>query len=205
MAIGFGLYPGSACGDDAGHIVSGRPDDRSQILRALDALEADARSPLLVRAYTKFSDERGPDATDILTPPDALDLAVGGRTLDLVAQYQSRAADVDGYALFYSGLILAATAAVALISSGYVERVDERPDEYYVLLLLAALGSMVLVSAVHFVSFFLGLELLSVLIVEYLVGETQVIGIGSAFAVVLLVISLVPIVIYLSRTFRNQE
>jgi ABC-type sugar transport system permease subunit len=50
-----------------------------------------------------------------------------------------------------------------------------------------------------------GLELLSVLIVQYLVGETQVIGIGSAFAVVLLVISLVPIVIYLSRTFRNQE
>ena len=105
MAIGFGLYPGSACGDDAGHIVSGRPDDRSQILRALDALEADARSPLLVRAYTKFSDERGPDATDILTPPDALDLAVGGRTLDLVAQYQSRAADVDGYALFVRQLV----------------------------------------------------------------------------------------------------
>ena len=50
-----------------------------------------------------------------------------------------------------------------------------------------------------------GLELLSVLIVQYLVGETQVIGIGSAFAVVLLVISLVPIVIYLTRTFRNQE
>jgi multiple sugar transport system permease protein/raffinose/stachyose/melibiose transport system permease protein len=50
-----------------------------------------------------------------------------------------------------------------------------------------------------------GLELLSVLIVQYLVGETQVIGIGSAFAVVLLVISLVPIVIYLSRTFRTRE
>ena len=50
-----------------------------------------------------------------------------------------------------------------------------------------------------------GLELLSVLVVQYLVGETQVIGIGSAFAVVLLVISLVPIVIYLSRTFRTKE
>lgn len=50
-----------------------------------------------------------------------------------------------------------------------------------------------------------GLELLSVLIVDYLVGETQVIGIGSAFAVVLLVISLVPIVIYLTRTFRTRE
>ena len=31
------------------------------------------------------------------------------------------------------------------------------------------------------------------------------IGIGSAFAVVLLVISLVPIVIYLSRTFSTKE
>jgi len=50
-----------------------------------------------------------------------------------------------------------------------------------------------------------GLELLSVLVVKYLVGETQVIGIGSAFAVVLLVISLVPIVFYLLRTFRNRE
>jgi len=50
-----------------------------------------------------------------------------------------------------------------------------------------------------------GLELLSVLVVKYLVGETQVIGIGSAFAVVLLVISLVPIVFYLARTFRNRE
>ena len=50
-----------------------------------------------------------------------------------------------------------------------------------------------------------GLELLSVLVVQYLVGETQVIGIGSAFAVVLLIISLVPIVIYLSRTFSTKE
>ena len=50
-----------------------------------------------------------------------------------------------------------------------------------------------------------GLELLSVLVVQYLVGETQVIGIGAAFAVVLLVISLVPIVFYLSRTFSTKE
>jgi multiple sugar transport system permease protein/raffinose/stachyose/melibiose transport system permease protein len=50
-----------------------------------------------------------------------------------------------------------------------------------------------------------GLELLSVLVVKYLVGETQVIGIGSAFAVVLLVISLIPIVFYLARTFRKSE
>jgi len=51
-----------------------------------------------------------------------------------------------------------------------------------------------------------GLELISALVIQFLVGEAQVIGIGSALAVVLLVISLVPIIIYLSRTFtRNQS
>lgn len=46
-----------------------------------------------------------------------------------------------------------------------------------------------------------GLELLSALVVQYLVGEGQVIGIGTAFAVILLVISLVPIIFYLVYTF----
>lgn len=50
-----------------------------------------------------------------------------------------------------------------------------------------------------------GLQLISVLVINYLVGEGQVIGIGSAFAVILLLISLVPIVFYLSRTFNPKE
>ena len=50
-----------------------------------------------------------------------------------------------------------------------------------------------------------GLELLSALVIQNLVGEGQVIGVGSALAAVLLVISLVPIVIYLSRTFGKEN
>jgi multiple sugar transport system permease protein/raffinose/stachyose/melibiose transport system permease protein len=50
-----------------------------------------------------------------------------------------------------------------------------------------------------------GLELLSVLVIQNLVGEGQVIGVGSALAVILLVVSLVPIVYYLVRTFRRAE
>ena len=50
-----------------------------------------------------------------------------------------------------------------------------------------------------------GLELISALVITYLVGEGQSIGIGSAFAVILLVISLVPIIIYLSRTFGKES
>jgi len=50
-----------------------------------------------------------------------------------------------------------------------------------------------------------GLELLSVLVIQNLVGEGQVLGVGSALAVILLVVSLVPIVTYLSRTFRKAD
>jgi multiple sugar transport system permease protein/raffinose/stachyose/melibiose transport system permease protein len=50
-----------------------------------------------------------------------------------------------------------------------------------------------------------GLELLSALVIQNLVGEGQVIGVGSALAAILLVISLVPIVIYLARTFKKED
>ena len=50
-----------------------------------------------------------------------------------------------------------------------------------------------------------GLELLSVLVYDNIVGEASRIGYGSALAVILLVISLVPIVSYVSTTFRSED
>jgi multiple sugar transport system permease protein len=50
-----------------------------------------------------------------------------------------------------------------------------------------------------------GLELLSVSVTQNIVGETQRIGFGSTLGVVLLVISLVPICIFLFQTFRREE
>lgn len=49
-----------------------------------------------------------------------------------------------------------------------------------------------------------GLELLNVLVVQNLLGEGKDLGVGSAIAVVLLVISLIPIIIYLSRAFKKE-
>ena len=69
---------------------------------------------------------------------------------------------VDRYAIFYIGLITAACFAVALLSYGYFEKCEGQHEELYVLLLLATLGSDVLVASTHFASFFLGLEILSV-------------------------------------------
>jgi NADH-quinone oxidoreductase subunit N len=59
-------------------------------------------------------------------------------------------------------LIVAASIAVALLSYGYFEKQPGDHEEFYVLLLIATLGSVTLVAASHLVSFFLGLELLSV-------------------------------------------
>ena len=50
-----------------------------------------------------------------------------------------------------------------------------------------------------------GLELLSVLITQNIIGESSRIGFGSAIAVVLLVISVGPIVIFLTRQFEEPE
>jgi NADH-quinone oxidoreductase subunit N len=69
---------------------------------------------------------------------------------------------LDDYSLFFIGLIFAGSFAVALLSYSYLERLDVNREELYLLLLLATLGSAVLAASTHFVSFFLGLEILSV-------------------------------------------
>ncbi len=69
---------------------------------------------------------------------------------------------IDGYAIFYMGLILLSTFAVALLAFTYLERRSEHREEFYVLLLCATLGTLALAASDHFVTFFLGMELLSV-------------------------------------------
>jgi len=69
---------------------------------------------------------------------------------------------LDGYALFYTGLIVAASMVFVLLAYTYFEKFEGDRDELYILMLVATLGSTVLVSSSHFVSLFLGLELLSV-------------------------------------------
>jgi multiple sugar transport system permease protein len=49
-----------------------------------------------------------------------------------------------------------------------------------------------------------GLELLSILITNNSISEASLVGFGSAIAVILLLISLGPIVIFLSRVMRSQ-
>lgn len=68
----------------------------------------------------------------------------------------------DGFGIFNMGLILLTAVAVTMISYAYFEQREERKEEYYILLILATLGACTLVISKHFISLFLGLEILSV-------------------------------------------
>ena len=68
----------------------------------------------------------------------------------------------DSYSLFYTALMALAGLVTAMVSRDYLENRQGENEEFYLLLLLATLGAMVLVSATHFASFLLGLELLGV-------------------------------------------
>ncbi len=69
---------------------------------------------------------------------------------------------MDRYALFFMGLIVVASFAVALLAYAYLAQRKGNHEEFYILLLVATLGGMVLSASTHFTSFFLGLEILSV-------------------------------------------
>ena len=87
-------------------------------------------------------------------------------SLFYVADYMPRQVTplliIDNYALFYWGLIFAGAFFVVLLSYKYLNDRDINREEYYILIFNAVLGSVIIAASNHFISFFLGLELLSV-------------------------------------------
>jgi NADH-quinone oxidoreductase subunit N len=69
---------------------------------------------------------------------------------------------VDAFGLFFTGLILATTAATVMLGLGYLKCIEGHCEEFFLLMMIAALGACVLTSSRHFGSFFLGLETLSI-------------------------------------------
>jgi len=67
----------------------------------------------------------------------------------------------DDFALFFNGIFCLSTALVLLLSVGYARRQGIDVGEYYVLLLFAAVGMMLMASALDLLIVFLGLELMS--------------------------------------------
>ncbi len=68
---------------------------------------------------------------------------------------------IDGFALFFNWIFLAASLIVALISYKYLEIEDEHHGEYYGLVLLANCGMFFLAAATDLITLFIGLELMA--------------------------------------------
>ena len=68
---------------------------------------------------------------------------------------------VDRFSMFFDIIFLVSTILVTLISINYLDREDKRQGEYYVLILLATLGMMLMASGNELIVVFLGLELMS--------------------------------------------
>jgi NADH-quinone oxidoreductase subunit N len=68
---------------------------------------------------------------------------------------------LDDFALFFNAIFCLSTALVLMLSVGYLRRQGAEAGEYYVLVLFAALGMMLMASALDLLVVFLGLELMS--------------------------------------------
>src|SRR5499427_9413750 len=93
---------------------------------------------------------------------------------------------VDRFALFYMGLIIASALVVTALSYDYFKNRDEHREELYVLLLMATAGCAVLVASTYFVSFLLGLEILSVslyALIAYLKDRNQALEAGIKYLI----------------------
>ncbi|PIP08194.1 MAG: NADH-quinone oxidoreductase subunit N [Syntrophobacteraceae bacterium CG23_combo_of_CG06-09_8_20_14_all_50_8] len=69
---------------------------------------------------------------------------------------------IDNFGTFFKATALIVSLLVTLLSLRYVEREDMIKGEYYSLLLFSVLGMMIMVSSNHFITIFIGLELMSI-------------------------------------------
>jgi len=138
----------------------------------MNATDLTALLPLLVMGGTILAVML---ATAIFRRPGPVAvLAVLGAVLALAALWPARAVAprqvtpllvVDFYAIFFMGLILAASILVLLLAHGYLGRRGDPPEAFHLLVLLATLGAMAVVASDHFAAFFLGLETISIALI----------------------------------------
>ncbi len=105
----------------------------------------------------------------------------------------------DGYAYFITGLLIAASFIVTLIAYGYLRSHEGEREEFFVLLLSATLGACVLAASSHFISFFLGLEILSISLyamIAYYYNNPSGIGIEAGVKYLVLAASSAAIMLF---------
>ncbi|MEX2132193.1 MAG: proton-conducting transporter membrane subunit, partial [Pseudohongiellaceae bacterium] len=69
---------------------------------------------------------------------------------------------IDQFSLFSTVVVLIIAAFIAVFSYPYLYLLHDEVEEFYLLLIVATIGAIVMVSSNHFISAFLGIETLSI-------------------------------------------
>ncbi len=94
---------------------------------------------------------------------------------------------INRYGIMFLGIIFFSSMLVTVLSYEYLGKHGGEREEYFIILFVAVLGASILVIADHFVSFFLGLETLSIslyVLIAYLRSRDQCIEAGVKFLVI---------------------
>ena len=83
---------------------------------------------------------------------------------------------VDGFSLYYVGLIAICGLAAALLAHDHFPGAQAGHGEFYTFLLLATFGAATIVASAHFISLFLGLEILNVSVYVLIAWRRESIG-----------------------------
>ncbi len=94
---------------------------------------------------------------------------------------------IDSYSILFLGIIYFSSIIITILSYEYLRHHGGEREEYFIILFVAVLGASILVMAEHFVSFFLGLETLSIslyVLIAYLKYRDQSVEAGVKFLVI---------------------
>jgi NADH-quinone oxidoreductase subunit N len=93
----------------------------------------------------------------------------------------------DNYSILLLGIIFSVSFLITILSYTYLNLQTGEREEYFIILFVATLGASVLVTANHFVTFFLGLETLSIslyVLIAYLKHRNSSLEAGVKFLVI---------------------
>ncbi|QFI53688.1 NADH-quinone oxidoreductase subunit NuoN [Aeromonas simiae] len=93
---------------------------------------------------------------------------------------------IDSYALFYSTLVLVGALATCTLARSWLKTLPDNREEFYLLLLIATAGGLVLAGSRHLASLFIGIEMLTLPmfgLVAYARGERHSLEAGVKYMV----------------------
>lgn len=93
---------------------------------------------------------------------------------------------IDSYALFYSALVLVGALATCTFARSWLKTLPDNREEFYLLLLIATAGGLVLAGSRHLASLFIGIEMLTLPmfgLVAYARGERHSLEAGVKYMV----------------------